>query len=69
MTPYGLSPRQLHGIVLLAKGLTTLEIAERLGVSRIAVDTMCVRINRKMGVQTRTQAAVKWVREQEIATR
>jgi DNA-binding CsgD family transcriptional regulator len=55
----GLTPAEAAVLDLLALGLTNAEIARRLFISAETVRTHLHRIFRKLGVTTRTQAALK----------
>ena len=55
-SPYRLSPRELDVLQLIAEGLSTREMADRLCVSENTVKTHCSRIFDKLGVNRRTQA-------------
>ena len=52
----GLTPRELETLQLIAEGLSTKEMAERLFVSENTVKTHCSRVFDKLGVNRRTQA-------------
>jgi DNA-binding NarL/FixJ family response regulator len=54
--PFGLSPRELEVLNLLAHGLTTARIAERLVISRKTVATHVQRILAKLGAHSRGEA-------------
>ena len=57
--PQGLTARELQVLPLLAEGLRNAEIAQRLIVSQKTVDHHVSAILRKLGVQTRGEAAAK----------
>jgi ATP/maltotriose-dependent transcriptional regulator MalT len=52
----GLTPRELEILELMAAGLSTREIADRVHVSENTVKTHASRVHAKLGVQRRTQA-------------
>ena len=52
----GVTPRELEVLQLIAEGLSTREMAERLCVSENTVKTHCSRVFDKLGVKRRTQA-------------
>jgi DNA-binding NarL/FixJ family response regulator len=54
-----LTPREREIVALLAQGLTTRQIAERLVVSPGTVKTHTERVLAKLGVANRTQAAAR----------
>lgn len=58
----GITPRELEILELIAAGLSTREIAERLFVSQNTVKTHCGRLFTKLSTSRRTQA-VKYARE------
>jgi DNA-binding NarL/FixJ family response regulator len=55
---HGLTPREAEVYELLAEGLTNHEIAQRLFISEVTAKVHVRRILEKLGVRTRTQAAV-----------
>jgi HD-GYP domain-containing protein (c-di-GMP phosphodiesterase class II)/DNA-binding CsgD family transcriptional regulator len=59
----GLSPRETEVLVQLARGMSNPEIAAALGVSRKTVSTHLEHIYLKIGVSTRTQAALFAMRQ------
>ena len=54
--PFGLSPRELEVLTLLADGVGTADIAERLFISRKTVATHIQRILGKLGAHSRAEA-------------
>jgi DNA-binding NarL/FixJ family response regulator len=56
----GLSPREVQMLVLIAAGLTNKEIADQVYVSINSVKTYIRAAYRKIGVTSRSQAAVWW---------
>jgi HD-GYP domain-containing protein (c-di-GMP phosphodiesterase class II) len=56
--PGGLTPREVDVVVQLARGRSNPEIAEALGVSRRTVTAHLEHIYTKLGVSSRTQAAL-----------
>jgi NarL family two-component system response regulator LiaR len=52
----GITPRELEVLQLIAEGLSTREMADRLCVSDNTVKTHCSRLFDKLGVNRRTQA-------------
>ena len=66
--PYGLTARELDVLTLLAFGLTNADVAERLTLSIRTVTTHVDHIMRKIGVFSRTSAAVTAVDEGMIRT-
>jgi DNA-binding CsgD family transcriptional regulator len=52
----GITPRELEILQLIAEGLSTREMAERLFVSENTVKTHCSRLFDKLGVNRRTKA-------------
>jgi DNA-binding CsgD family transcriptional regulator len=57
--PHGLTARELEVVPLLTEGLRNAEIAQRLIISRKTADHHVSAILRKLGVQTRGEAAAK----------
>ena len=56
--PGGLSPREADVLIQLARGLSNPAIAEALGVSRKTVSSHLEHVYIKLGVRTRTEAAL-----------
>jgi ATP/maltotriose-dependent transcriptional regulator MalT len=56
MSELGITPRELEILGLIAAGLSTREIAERLFVSENTVKTHSSRLFDKLGAKRRTQA-------------
>ena len=52
----GITPRELETLELIAAGLSTREIAERIGVSENTVKSHSGRVFDKLGARRRTQA-------------
>ena len=59
---FGLSTRENEVLVLIAEGLSDKEIALNLGMSPYTVNKHVCAILRKLGVASRTQAAVRALR-------
>ncbi|MCC7244067.1 MAG: response regulator transcription factor [Saprospiraceae bacterium] len=59
MEQYGITPREMEVLALMAAGLSNQEIAERLFVSINTVKTHSSNVFSKLGVQRRTQAIQK----------
>lgn len=60
---YGLTPRELVVLACVAVGLTDKEIATNHGISPETVRKHVASIRRKMDARSRTEAAVRAVRE------
>jgi DNA-binding CsgD family transcriptional regulator len=58
MSGFALTPREREMLSLLAAGLTAVEIAERLVISRETVKSHIRNAMLKLGARTRTQAVV-----------
>lgn len=59
--PFGLSPRELEVLLILAEGRTDREIAERLFISQRTVHIHVRHVLAKLGANSRTQAAsIAW---------
>jgi DNA-binding NarL/FixJ family response regulator len=58
-----LTPRETDTLRLLAKGLANKEIARELGVSEVTVKTHVSNVLSKLGLQSRTQAALFALKE------
>jgi DNA-binding NarL/FixJ family response regulator len=63
--PYGLSDLETAVILLIVDGHDNRKIAKTLNYSEAMIKRATSIIYTKMHVRTRTQAAVRWVREQE----
>src|SRR5947209_4258512 len=63
VNPYGLSQRELEVLELVVQGLPDKEIALRLGVRPDTASKHVNAIRTKMGVHSRTEAAIRAVRE------
>jgi len=61
--PHQLHQRELEVLRLGARGLSNKQIAAELGISERTVDTHCVNIYRKLGVNSRTEAVLHAVKE------
>lgn len=55
-----LSPRQREVLALVAQGLTDREIAARLGIAHHTARDHVREVQRRLGVSSRTAAAVAW---------
>jgi HD-GYP domain-containing protein (c-di-GMP phosphodiesterase class II) len=64
--PAGLTPREAEVLVLLARGMSNFQIAGALTVSRKTVSSHLEHIYAKLGVSTRTEAALFAMRHQLI---
>ena len=60
---YGLTGRQNEVLQLIADGLTDKEIALQMSVSRFTVNVHVRAIMERLGVRSRTEAAVKAIRQ------
>ncbi len=58
-----LTPRETDALRLIAKGMTNKEIASELGVSEVTVKTHVSSVLSKLGLQSRTQAALFALKE------
>jgi DNA-binding NarL/FixJ family response regulator len=58
-----LTPRETDTLRLIAKGLANKEIAHELGVSEVTVKTHVSNVLSKLGLQSRTQAALFALKE------
>jgi DNA-binding NarL/FixJ family response regulator len=65
MTVAALSPREREVLSLVAEGLTNREIARRLFISDVTVKVHVRHILEKLGVRSRTEAAVYAVERQD----
>lgn len=54
--PDGLTPREVEALVLIAEGLSNLEIARRLHISQATVKSHINNLSAKAGVRDRAQA-------------
>ena len=66
--PAGLTERELEVTALVARGLTSREIAERLVISERTTSTHVTHILSKLGFSTRSQVAT-WAVERGLAAR
>jgi NarL family two-component system response regulator LiaR len=60
---YGLTPRQWEVLKYLVDGLSDRDIALRMDVSVYTVNKHVGAVRQKLGVASRTEAAVKAIRE------
>jgi DNA-binding CsgD family transcriptional regulator len=58
LAPEHLTPREHEVLELLARGMATVEIATRLGISRVTARNHVTRVIEKLGVKTRLQAVL-----------
>ncbi len=65
-TPFGLSPREMDVLRLVAQGMTDAEVAEQLVIARRTVNTHLTAIYTKLNVSSRT-AATRLAIEQGLA--
>lgn len=56
-----LTPRQEEIILLKAEGLTSEEVATKLGISTQTVRTHCTTILNRMGAHNMTEAVAMWL--------
>ena len=56
-----LTAREREIMALLSRGLLSREIAAELGIGTVTVKNHLYRIYEKLGVRTRTEAALKWL--------
>jgi DNA-binding CsgD family transcriptional regulator len=61
-----LTPRQREILTLLAAGLTTIEVAERLVLSKHTVDAHIRNMLGRLGARSRTHALALALRRREI---
>lgn len=61
--PYDLSPREMTVLYEVTQGLSDMEIAMKLGVTKFTVNKHVGAILSKMNVASRTGAAVRAIRE------
>ncbi|MHB8508548.1 MAG: helix-turn-helix domain-containing protein [Candidatus Dormibacteria bacterium] len=66
MEPATLTPAQHEVIALVALGLTNAEIAQQLGKKPGTVKRQVAESLRRMGARSRADAAVRFVRAQEL---
>lgn len=64
--PYGMTEREVQVVMMLVNGYTDAEIARMMGLRPNTIKFHCTAIYQAMGVRGRTEAAVRWVREQEF---
>ena len=60
--PGELTPRQLQVAALVAEGMTSRQIAERLGIEERSAEGHVERIRSRLGVTSRAQVAAWWAR-------
>ena len=65
----GLTPRQLDVLALLGRGMSNIQIANRLAVSARTIDHHMSAIMAKLHVQSRSQALVVAYRENLVSQR
>jgi DNA-binding NarL/FixJ family response regulator len=65
-TAHALSPREREVVGLLAEGLRSEEIAQRLNLSPLTVDTHSRNMMRKLGARTRVHALALAIRLHEV---
>jgi DNA-binding NarL/FixJ family response regulator len=53
--PYGLTPREIETLRLIAHGLTHVQIARRLGLSELTINTYAKRIRSKLKVKNKAE--------------
>ena len=63
VAPYDLSPREMTVLSEITKGLSDMQIAMNLGVTRFTINKHVGAILVKMNVTSRTGAAVRAIRE------
>ena len=66
LAPYDLSPRELAVLAHMAEGLSDIQIALALGVTRFTVNKHVGSILIKMDVRSRTGAAVRAIRDRLV---
>jgi HD-GYP domain-containing protein (c-di-GMP phosphodiesterase class II) len=66
--PAGLTPREVEVLVLIARGASTRQVAHRLGITVKTVGTFIERIYTKIGVSTRSGAALVAVQHGLLGT-
>jgi DNA-binding NarL/FixJ family response regulator len=59
--PFSLTQREQDVVQLVAKGLLDKEVADQLGISCGTVHNRMHSVFRKLGVGTRTEAAIQWL--------
>ncbi len=58
-----LTPKQLEVMEWVCQGKTNGEIADILGVSKVAVDSRLHQIYNRLGCYNRTAAAINWLKK------
>lgn len=61
----GLTGREVQVMDLVTRGMVNKEIADRLGLSVGTVRNLLTSVFAKLGVSTRTEAAMRWVRRRD----
>ena len=67
--PYNLTPREITVLAFVVDGLTDKQIARELDISLLTVHKHVHHVLTKLGAPSRTEAAVRAVREQIIPAR
>lgn len=67
LVPWGLAPRELEVLTLMADGLRNRAIAQELGISENTVKFHASKIFRKLGITSRSQVAAKLMQRQAVA--
>lgn len=65
--PWGLPPREVEAMTLLAETGSAKAAANRMGLATKTVDALACRASGRMGARTRTQAIVLWDRSNRPA--
>ena len=61
-----LTPREWEVLRLICRGRTDVQIGKTLGISHRTVSTHAHSLYRKLGVESRTQAAIKAFRDRKV---
>lgn len=64
--PYQLTNGEIRMMLRVVNGYTNLELQRMMGLSKHTIRQHMTTIYAKMKVRNRVEAAVKWVREQEL---